>query len=123
MFKSLDREDGLFINDFSNLEFYSVDSNLFAKVDKQVFGINFDLIETSASNYKPVINEIIGIDSKNNRLSLDFVNNSVVVPHDITSLEIGVSIPSLYKAKQNLYSYRFGSKNSNPLIIKKPAKL
>ena len=69
LFKSLDREDGLFINDFSNLEFYSVDSNLFAKIDKQVFGINFDdLIETSASNYKPVINEIIGIDSKNNRL-------------------------------------------------------
>ncbi len=123
LFKSLDREDGLFINDFSNLEFYSVDSNLFAKVDKQVFGINFDLIETSASNYKPVINEIIGIDSKNNRLSLDFVNNSVVVPHDITSLEIGVSIPSLYKAKQNLYSYRFGSKNSNPLIIKKAGEV
>ena len=78
MFKSLDEEDGLFINDFSNLEFYSVDSNLFTKIDKQVFGINFDLIEKSASNYKPVINEIIGIDSKNNRLSLDFIKESLL---------------------------------------------
>jgi len=123
LLKSLDKEDGLFTDDFSSLEFYSSESNLFTKVGKQVFGINFDLIESSASNYKPVINEIVGIDSKNNRFSLDFVNNSVVVPHTITSLEIGVSIPSLYKAKQNLYSYRFGSKDSDPLIIKKAGEV
>jgi hypothetical protein len=50
---------------------------------------------------------------------LSFINNEVVVPPYITSLDIIVSFPSLYKAKQNLYSYSFGSSSDEEIFTKK----
>ena len=57
-----------------------------------------------------VIKSVVGIDSKNNEHLLSFINNKVDVPF-ITSIAVHVAFPSIYKAKQNLYSYSYGSKD------------
>ena len=45
LFKSLDSQDGLEISDFSNIEFFDKDSKLYLKNDKQIYGIDFELID------------------------------------------------------------------------------
>ena len=41
------------------------------------------------------------------------------MPPYITSIQIKVSFPSLYKSKQNLYNYSYGSSNESENFIKK----
>ena len=123
LFKSLDSQDGLEISDFSNIEFFDKESKLYLKNDKQIYGIDFELIDYSAYQYKPLVNLIAGIDSKNNRFNIEFSNDKATIPHNITSIEIGVSTPSLYKADQNIFSYNFSSKGNNPLISKKSGEV
>ena len=63
--------------------------------------------------------EIVGTDSRNNEHMLPFMNGEVIVPPYITSINIAVSFPSLFKTEQNLYSYSFGSSDGAESFTKK----
>ena len=65
---------------------------------------------------KPIINSIIGVDSRNIKYSLPFSYDKVSIPHYITSINVNVSVPSLYKASQSLYSYRYGDGKNGSMI-------
>ena len=65
------------------------------------------------------IKSIVGTDSKNTQHLLSFANDKVDVPPYITSIDISISFPSLHKAKQNLYSYSYGSSNESENFTKK----
>ena len=66
-----------------------------------------------------IVKKIVGTDSKNSEHLLAFTNNQVNVPPYITSIDISVSFPTLYKAKQNLYSYTYGSSGDSESFTKK----
>ena len=60
---------------------------------------------------------LVQIQKKQNIIAI--YNNKVTVPSYITSIDISVSFPTLYKAKQNLYSYSYGSSNESESFTKK----
>ena len=119
IFKSLDSEDGLSLSESAQTKFYDINNQMFIENDSKVFKVNFDIVEKSISFSEPMVNSIVGFDSKNTEYLIEFSENIVTVPHYITTIIVNVALPSLYKASQNLYSYRYGSSDDSQFIIKK----
>tara|TARA_B100000674_G_scaffold137988_1_gene107655 strand:+ start:1812 stop:4787 length:2976 start_codon:yes stop_codon:yes gene_type:complete len=118
-FKSLDSEDGLNLSENAQTQFYDINNQMYIENGSKVFKVNFDIVEKSISFTKPIVNSIVGFDSKNTEYLIEFSENIVSVPHYITTIIVNVALPSLYKANQNLYSYRYGNRNNSQFIIKK----
>jgi len=118
-FKSIDRDDGLNISNFDELRFSKVNRKLIVEGNNSQFSIDVSALKLFKSQAKPVIKRISGVDSRNNEHLLPFINNKVNVPPFITSLTIMVSFPSIYKTKQNLYSYSFGSSSDRESLTRK----
>ena len=118
-FKSVDSDDGLTLSNFNSLSFFLINDKLLINSKNGQFSVDIPLLTSSSSASNVVVKEIIGIDSKNIQHKLSFVNNQVEVPPYITSIQIKVSFPSLYKSKQNLYNYSYGSSNESENFTKK----
>ncbi|MFL3053028.1 MAG: SpoIIE family protein phosphatase [Candidatus Neomarinimicrobiota bacterium] len=118
-FKSIDSDDGFNLSDFNGLTFSKVNNELFIDTKKGQFSIDLLQLSESASNSEVIVKKIVGTDSRNTEHLLAFTNNQVNVPSYITSIEISVSFPSLYKSKQNLYNYSYGSANEIESFTKK----
>ena len=118
-FKSIDSDDGFNLSDFNDLSFSKVNNELIVDTKKGQFSIALSMLSESTSSSKVVVKKIVGTDSRNTEHLLAFTNNQVNVPPYITSIDISVSFPSLYKAKQNLYSYSYGSSNESENFTKK----
>ena len=118
-FKSIDSDDGLNLLSFNDLVFSLIDKKLIIDNKTDQFTVNISMLTKSSSTSDAVIKEIIGTDSKNTKHKLSFINNEVEVPSHITSIDISVSFPSLYKSKQNLYNYSYGSSGDSESFTKK----
>ena len=116
LYRSLDSEDGLTVSDFKGLEFFEKRNKLFIKKGADTFKVDFNKINEMTKTSKPIINSIIGVDSRNIKYSLPFSYDKVSIPHYITSINVNVSVPSLYKAGQSLYSYRYGDGKNGSMI-------
>ena len=122
-FKSIDSDDGLVLANFDDLNFSKLNDKLIIESKQVQFSIDLSMLSESTSKSEVVVKEIIGIDSKNNQHLLAFTNNLVDVPPYITSINISVSFPSLYKAKQNIYSYSYDSSNDAEIYTKKAGEV
>ncbi len=122
IFKSLDSEDGLSLSEFTQTKFYNIDEQIYIQNKTETFKVNFDVLERSISFSEPMIKSIVGFDSKNSKYLMGFSGEIVTVPHYITTIIVNVALPSLYKANQNLYSYRYGSNDDSPFITKKSSE-
>ena len=118
-FKSVDNDDGLSISSFDDLTFSVVKNYLVVQGKKDQYSIDLSMLSTLQSKSDVIVKKIIGTDSKNSQHLLAFSNNQVIVPPYITSIDISVSFPTLYKAKQNLYSYTYGSSGDSESFTKK----
>lgn len=118
-FKSIDSDDGLDISNYNDLSFSKINNTLIAEGMNGQYSIDISMLSESISTSDVKIKGVIGTDSKNIEHMLPFMNDEVVVPPYITSLDIIVSFPSLYKAKQNLYSYSFGASEDEEVFTKK----
>ena len=118
-FRSINSDDGLKLTSFNNLQFWNNDDRLIIKSGDEQYLINLSMIKKDIIAKDIFIKSIVGIDSKNKQHLLPFTNNQVNVPPYITSIDISVSSPSLHKAKQNLYSYSYGSSNESETFTNK----
>ena len=118
-FRSINSDDGLKLTSFNNLQFWNNDDKLIIKSSDDQYLINLSMIKKDIIAKDIFIKSIVGIDSKNKQHLLPFTNNQVNVPPYITSIDISVSSPSLHKAKQNLYSYSYGSSNESETFTNK----
>jgi len=118
-FRSINSDDGLILSNFNDLQFWNIDNKLIIKSDGEQYAINLKMIKQGMVSNNAIIKGIVGTDSKNKKHLLSFANNEVDVPPYITSIDIGISFPSLYKSKQNLYSYSYGSSNESESFTKK----
>ncbi len=97
-FKSIDSEDGLKLASYNGLSFSNINNKLIVEAVNSQYSIDISMLSKSTSASDVIVKEVIGTDSKNTEHMLSFINNEVVVPPYITSLDIIVSFPSLYKA-------------------------
>ena len=118
-FKSIDSDDGFNLSSFNGLTFSILKDFLVVQAMEAQYSIDLSMLSTLQSKSDAVVKKIIGTDSRNTEHLLAFTSNKVVVPPYITSIDISVSFPSLYKAKQNLYSYTYGSSNDSESFTKK----
>ena len=118
-FKSIDSDDGLRLTNYNSLNFSKMKNKLIIENMNSQYSIDISMLSESISTSDVKIKGVFGTDSKNIEHMLPFMNDEVVVPPYITSLDIIVSFPSLYKAKQNLYSYSFGSSENEEIFTKK----
>ena len=118
-FRSVNSDDGLKLSNFKDLKFWHIENKLIIGNEKDQYAVDLDMVKEDLHSYNAIIKSIIGTDSKNEKHLLSFANNRVNVPSYITSIDISVSFPTLYKAKQNLYSYSFGSSNESESFTKK----
>ena len=118
-FKSIDSDDGLSLNNYNNLKFSNFNNQLIIENDDDQFSVDVNALKKLEMKTMSVVKSVVGIDSKNNEHLLSFINNKVDVPPFITSIAVHVAFPSIYKAKQNLYSYSYGSKDEKEIITKK----
>ena len=118
-FKSINSDDGFNIRSFNDLTFSFVGGYLMVQANDSRFSIDLSMLSKSQSKSEVIVKKIVGTDSRNKEHLLAFTNNQVNVPSYITSIDISVSFPSLHKAKQNLYSYSFGSSSETENYTKK----
>ena len=118
-FRSIDSDDGLMLSNFNGLRFWNVDNKLILKGAGEQFTVDLNMIKQDLLSNNAIIKGIVGTDSKNKKHLLSFANNKVDVPPYITSIDISVSFPSLYKSKQNLYNYSYGSSGKSESFTKK----
>ena len=118
-FKSIDSDDGFNLSDFNDLSFSKVNNELIIDTKKGQFSIDLSMLSKLASSSDVIIKKIVGTDSRNTEHLLAFTNNQVNVPPYITSIDVSISFPSLYKSKQNLYNYSYGSANEKGSFTKK----
>ena len=118
-FSSLDGEDGLNIQNYDELMFYTVDEQLIIKDETHKYSITYSDLDNMSFSSNPIIKSIVGLDSYNNEHLLPFNNGQVDISPSITSILLDVSVPSFYKANQGRYSYSFGSSLDVPTITKK----
>jgi len=118
-FKSIDSDDGLELSDYSGLRFSRKNNNLIVEDENNQYSIDVSMLTRENTASEVVIKEIVGTDSRNNEHMLPFMNNEVIVPPYITSINIAISFPSLFKTEQNLYTYSFGSSDDKDSFTKK----
>ena len=118
-FKSIDSDDGLELSDYSRLRFSTFNNKLIVEDMNDQYSIDVSMLTKETTASEVVVKEIVGTDSRNNEHMLPFMNGEVIVPPYITSINIAVSFPSLFKTEQNLYSYSFGSSDGAESFTKK----
>ena len=118
-FKSIDSDDGLGLSDYSGLRFSTFNNKLIVEDMNDQYSIDVSMLTKETTASEVVVKEIVGTDSRNNEHMLPFMNGEVIVPPYITSINIAVSFPSLFKTEQNLYSYSFGSSDGAESFTKK----
>ena len=117
-FKSIDADDGFDLSSFNSLTFSKIKNYLVVQTNDDQFSIDLSMLLGLQSRSEVIVKKIVGTDSKNIEHLLAFTNNLVNVPPYITSIDISISFPSLHKAKQNLYSYSYGSNESESFTKK-----
>ncbi len=118
-FKSVDSDDGFNLSNFNDLTFSILDKYLIVQSSKDQYSIDLSMLSILQSKSDVIVKKIVGTDSKNTEHLLAFTNNLVIVPPYITSIDISVSFPALYKAKQNIYRYTYGSSDDSESFTKK----
>ena len=118
-FRSINSDDGLYLSEYNNLKFWNANDRLILKRGSEQYSIDLKMIKENLLATNVFIKSIVGTDSKNTQHLLSFTNDKVDVPPYITSIDISISFPSLHKAKQNLYSYSYGSSNESENFTKK----